>query len=279
MASNNSKKKKKPQEEKGKINPALERYYSLGLEKDRLTNSRLEKDRMLNLLQRKMPSAPAEVLDVGGAHGVYAFPLAERGYKVHLIDPIPVHIQQAQEYEQKFPSFKLASYSVGDARNIIREDESAEVVLFFGPLYHLVSHMDRLKALKEAYRVLKKGGILFVTVISRCQSLMENICKNLILEKANLIKQDLSIGIHPSENSKMDLYFHSPKELKRELQESGFHNITLIGVEGPVWYQPLLQEIGFNREAWIQLLNLLEMIEDDESIIGASTHVMGIAKK
>lgn len=274
MKKNDSNKKEKPI-----LDPALEKYYSLGLEKDRLANALLEKDRMLNILLRKMPSPPGEILDVGGAHGVYAFPLAERGYTVHLIDPIPIHIQQAQAHEQQFPSTKLKSYCVADARSIPKEDKSADIVLFFGPMYHLPSSIDRLKALSEAHRVLKNGGLLFVTIISRYQSLMENICKNLIAEKTKLIQQDLATGVHPSENSKMDLYFHTPQELKEELQKSGFHTTSLIGVEGPVWHPPLLQEIRSDHETWSRLLELLELVEEDASIIGASAHVMGIAKK
>ena len=55
-----------------------------------------------------MPSAPAVVLDIGGAAGAYAFPLADQGYEVHLIDPVPLHIEQAQEYA-KHTSKQLAS--------------------------------------------------------------------------------------------------------------------------------------------------------------------------
>jgi protein-L-isoaspartate O-methyltransferase len=47
------------------------------------------------LLDRLLPAPPARVLDVGGASGVYASWLSERGYQVHLIDPVPLHREQA----------------------------------------------------------------------------------------------------------------------------------------------------------------------------------------
>jgi len=83
---------------KTSLDPTLEKYYSEGKEKDRLAACLLEKDRTLKILKRSMPLPPAIVLDIGGAAGAYAFPLADQGYEVHLIDPISLHIEQAQEY-------------------------------------------------------------------------------------------------------------------------------------------------------------------------------------
>lgn len=98
-------------------------------------------------------------MDIGGAAGVYAFPLTEMGYTVHLIDPVSLHIEQAKDYGNS-TSIQLASYSVGDARFVEREDQSADIILLFGPLYHLVNQADRLKSLKEAHRLLKPNGQL-----------------------------------------------------------------------------------------------------------------------
>lgn len=262
-----------------KLDPALERYYSLGREKDRLDTAPLEKARTLRILQKRLPLPPATILDVGGAYGVYAFPLAEQGYEVHLIDPIPVHIEQAQEYAKNFPSAKLASCSVSDARLIARADSSADAILFLGPLYHLVLPNDRLKALNEAYRILKKGGLLFVAAISRFQSLIDNMYKGKIHSKIELVKQDILTGLHQSENSNMCLYFHHPQELVEELKKSKFRDVSLIGIEGPVWHQGLVQDLQNDKKGWKQLLDILELIEGEETIIGASAHMMAIAKK
>jgi 2-polyprenyl-3-methyl-5-hydroxy-6-metoxy-1,4-benzoquinol methylase len=48
------------------------------------------------LWERFLPSSPARVLDVGGGAGVYASWLTELGYQVHLVDPVPVHVEQAR---------------------------------------------------------------------------------------------------------------------------------------------------------------------------------------
>ena len=71
-------------------------HYSAVTESDRLSSGigLLERERTLEILGRFLPEPPATILDVGGAAGVYAFPLAERGYQVQLIDLTPLHVEQ-----------------------------------------------------------------------------------------------------------------------------------------------------------------------------------------
>ena len=75
-------------------------HYQEGVERDRLLHGgagHLEYLRTRELLARYLPPAPATVLDVGGGAGVYALPLAREGYSVHLIDAVPLHVEQARE--------------------------------------------------------------------------------------------------------------------------------------------------------------------------------------
>src|SRR5690348_10784838 len=94
-------------------------YYRHGLERDRLASGarRIEFLRMWDLLQRHLPPQPARVLDVGGGTGAYAIPLASAGYEVHLIDPVPLHVEQASQASQD-AAVPLASIAVGDAREL-----------------------------------------------------------------------------------------------------------------------------------------------------------------
>ncbi len=131
--------------------------------------SRLEFERTKEVLLRYLPPPPAQVLDVGGGAGAYAFWLAEKSYNVHLIDIVPLHLEQAKTREG---STLLASIGQGEARELDFESESMDVVLLLGPLYHLPDRSDRIQSLKEARRVLKKGGFVFCGAISRFASLL-----------------------------------------------------------------------------------------------------------
>jgi hypothetical protein len=78
------------------LDPAIAAHYRHNPERDRLeTWARLEGVRTRELLGRFLPAPPAVVLDVGGARGAYALPLAREGYVVHLVDPYEPHVVAA----------------------------------------------------------------------------------------------------------------------------------------------------------------------------------------
>ena len=264
--------------DKSSLDPSLEKYYAEGNERDRLSSHRLEKDRTLRILKKVLPPSPAIIIDVGGAAGVYAFELAQLGYGVHLIDPVALHIHQAKEHA-RISGHSLASYAIGDARHIEREKNSADVVLFFGPLYHLADPADRHKALSEAYRVLKPGGLLLAVGISRFASFMDAAHKNVIDKKFTVIKEEFASGVHRKIAENMIFaYLHRPEELKDEVLKSGFCEATLCAIEGPVWEKNIIEAVQDNEKSWEQLLTLLDQIETEETILGASAHIMAIAR-
>jgi SAM-dependent methyltransferase len=258
------------------------RYYESGREAERLESpfSRWEKVRTLDLLDRFLPRAPALILDVGGAAGVYAFPLAERGYVVDLVDPVPLHVEQAKQRAAMYQRVPR-SFQVGDARAIPCDDGAADAVLFFGPLYHLTHSDERIKAICEARRVLRAGGLLLAVAISRFASALDGIGRGLIRDPdfVRIVEQDLKTGQHRNETGSLDYFttafFHHPDELKMELIEGGFPAPRLCAIEGPLWTAPE----STTTEQQEALMATMRKLENEVTLIGASAHIMGIATK
>ena len=116
------------------IDPAIESHYGTGYERSRLFpggRPSLEYVRSVELLDRLLPGPPARLLDVGGGPGTYAAPLARRGYQVHLVDPVPLHVEQARQAADTGPVGFTAA--LGDARKLAEPDWSQDAVLLFGP--------------------------------------------------------------------------------------------------------------------------------------------------
>src|SRR5262245_54108334 len=198
--------------------PEMTAHYDAGLERDRLEQGpgRLERARTAEIVERFFPPAPAVVLDVGGGAGAYACPLARRGYEVHLIDAVPLHVEQAREASARQPESPLAGAAVGDARRIDHADGSADAVLLLGPLYHLTDRGDRLAAWREARRVLRPGGVVLAAAISRFASTLDGLRRGLFDDPvfARLAEQDLRDGQHrnPTGDPRYftTTYFHLP---------------------------------------------------------------------
>jgi ubiquinone/menaquinone biosynthesis C-methylase UbiE len=247
----------------GLLNPEIEEFYRKYDEQRRLSGERgaIEKLRTQAILARHLPPPPAVVIDIGGAAGVHAFPLADGGYDVHLVDPVARHIEQASA-RAKGSGISLASIVLGDARNLELASSQADAILLLGPLYHLTEVGDRISALCEAFRVLKPGGILIAAGISRFVSLS---------------------GQHRNSTGHTayftTAYFHRPEDLAEEVEQAGFSVVRVLAVEGPAWASAGIHDAMTDATQREQLLAFLSTIEAEPSILGASAHFIAVGRK
>ena len=267
--------------------PEIDSHYAAGLEADRLAqgSGRLELARTQEVLWRFLPPPPAVVIDVGGGPGRYACWLAGLGYEVHLYDPVPLHVAQAEEASRAQAAHPIASCTIGDARALGRPDDSTDAVLLLGPLYHLTERADRLTALREARRVLRPGGTLVAAAISRFASALDGLRGGYLDDPAfaAIALRDLADGQHRNPTGHpayfTTAFFHRPDELRQEVTDAGLTSVQLLAVEGPAW---LLQDFDAHwddpgrRE---RLLDVVRRVEADPSLLGASAHLLAIAGK
>jgi SAM-dependent methyltransferase len=264
-------------------------YYARGEEQGRLADwGRLEFLRTRILLSRFLPPPPATVLDVGGGAGAYALPLAADGYDVHLLDPMELHVQQATTASAAQPDAPLASIDLGDARDLPFADRSADAVLMLGPLYHLTDATDRARALREALRVLRPGGLLAAAAIMRFASILDGIAQGFLLEPGfeEIVERDLADGQHRNPDGHprwfTTAYFHRPYELEREVAAAGFEVRAVVAIEGAVGAAAETRAL----DDWLDdpgkravLLRAIERVEAEPSLLGASPHAMAVATR
>lgn len=267
--------------------PQILSFYEKSDEANRLATGvfQLEHARTQELLARYLPAAPAVILDIGGGPGVYAAWLAQQNYEVHLVDPVPSHLEQARQLSTRQAAAPIASVTLGDAGALSFSEACADAVLLLGPLYHLIEPQDRITALQEARRVLKPGGVLCAAIISRFASALGGLFQNALADPvfAQIVAEDLRTGEHrnPTENIFYftEAYFHRVEEIEAEIQAAGLTHQRTLAIEGVGW---LLQ----NFETWWndskrreQLLGLVRQLESERSLLGASAHIMAVARK
>ena len=223
-------------------------YERQAREARRLVHGRsaLECERQKELLARFLPPPPSRVLDVGGGPGNYALWLASRGYEVHLVDPVPFHVRQAR---RRATSRRLdLDAGEGDARSLPFPDRCALAVLLMGPLYHLTGAAVRRKALTEAVRVLRPGGVALAVGISRFTSLLDGAWQGFLRDPRfrRIVRRDLSSGQHRNPARVpayfTTAYFHHPEELRQELRTAGLEDVRVIASEGPLWWAPGIEQ-------------------------------------
>ena len=268
------------------LDPTITDYYDRAPEEARLQQGpfQLEEARTRELIQRFAPPPPGTVVDVGGAAGAYALWLAERGYVVHLLDPVPRLVAEAQRRSTAAPH-ALASCRVGDARALGMPGETADVVLLLGPLYHLTGPEDRAQALHEAARVLKPGGWLFAAAISRFASALDGLARDLLQDPrfALMVEQDLRDGQHRNPTDRLDYfttaYFHRPEELADEVLTAGLVLKGVYGLEGPGWILSDVAERMADAHRRPALLHVARALETEPAVLGSSAHLLAVAQR
>jgi SAM-dependent methyltransferase len=243
------------------------------------------------IILENIPPGPSVIYDIGGGYGEYSWWLASWGHSLYLYDISPKNIEMAGEMASGYPGGALKTMEVADARNIDRPDNSADAVLLFGPLYHIVEYEERRAALLECRRLLKKDGVLFTAAITRYATILWAITTygtgNELLgdpEFIEMVKRELKDGQHiknPRSNYRGmgRSFFHLPEELEEELSGAGFRDMDIRGAIGPLWLIPDIDKQWQDEKRRENIMSLVRMLEKEKAILGASTHLVSIARK
>lgn len=252
-------------------------YQSRYDEQHRHGRETLEFTRTRHIISRYLLSAPMDIADICGAAGAYSFWLAGMGHRVHLLDLAQNHIEIAMQ-RGRDSDHPLASYTCADARCLPYEDNSMDLALLMGALYHLREPQSRSACLAEAARVLRPGGRLLCTVISRYTLVTSGLKYGLYgADDLDALAQSLSTGI--TENTKLPLFYgHTPDEITAEMATAGFQDIRLTAVEG------IANAVGDNiipddEQAARVLLGCIQLTESVPELMGVSRNILAAGIK
>lgn len=258
-------------------------YYEGGFDEDgRLTEGSVEWVRSKELVGRVLPQPPARVADVAGGTGVYAVWLAELGHEVSLLDLVPSHVARARE--RAGAAGVVVDCVEGDARALPWPDDTFDVVMVMGALYHLPDQADRLACLREALRVLRPAGALVASYICRWASLFDGYRSGYVSDDrfVAILAEDLSSGRHDNPSGHpmwfTRSYFHTPAEIPEELAAVGFQDIQVLPVEGFTSATGVPQELRSDA-GMAMVLGHLRALETEPALIGVSSHLISLSRK
>lgn len=99
------------------------------------------------------------ILEIGAGTGRYSHALARKGYRVDAVELVEHNIEIFLSNTQPEEQITITRGNAMDLKDFVAE--TYDITLLLGPMYHLYTEEDKLKALSEAIRVTKKGGIIF----------------------------------------------------------------------------------------------------------------------
>ena len=257
---------------------ALEKYYGKFDEESRLLKRHGQVEFITSMkyihdVAEKLGKAKEDIkiLDIGAGTGRYSVALCNEGYDVTAVELVKSNLEKLRAKHTPVKTWQ------GNALDLhFLPDQKFDIVLLFGPLYHLHSEEERLKALSEAKRVMKMSGTLLVAYIMNEYSVLTYCFKEKhileCIENATLTEDFHGIF------DKNDLYSYVRLEDIAALNEkSGLVREKIIAADGAADY--MRRELAALSDEEFSLFVKYHLATCERSeLLGASAHIVDILK-
>lgn len=161
----------------------------------------------------------------------------------------------------------------GNAIDLSRYDSNSfDIVLLFGPLYHLHEEADRLQCIEEAKRVCKPGGKIFFAFISNDMVILTmQQCQDDYLMNGDYNKETFRLDDFP-------FVFHTPDHCRELLRKAGIQICHEVASDGA---SELLQDLvnGLDEASYRQYLRYHFYICEKPEFLGMSNHLLFVGQK
>ena len=250
----------------------IQEIYRRYDEDSRLNKSQAARVEFLTTVRyiEKYLSPGAKILDVGAGAGEYSLYFAAKGYSVSALELADANIAA---FRAKMTEETPVDLVQGNALDLSQYDrDSFDVVLLFGPLYHLHAEADQLRCIEEAKRVCKPGGKIFFAFISN----------DIVILTMQQCQEDYLLnGDYNKDTFRLDDFsfvFHTVDHARELMVKAGIRVRHEVASDGA---SELLQELvnGLDRESYEQYLRYHFYICEKPEFLGMSNHLLFVGEK
>lgn len=213
-----------------------------------------------------------KIADIGAGTGRYSIALSKEDYDVTAVELVKHNLEILRSKHENVKTWQ------GDARDLhFLDDGTFDITLLFGPLYHLHGKENKIKALSEAKRITKKGGIILVAYVMNEYSVISYCFKehkySEVLQKNGLAKDFHLICTED------DLYDYVRLEDIDELNnELNLERIKILSADGAADF--MRRELNeMSEEEFKAFLDFQLAICERQEIVGAGSHTVDILRK
>ena len=251
-------------------------FYSQYDEDGRTARSRhgqLEYCTTMNYIHR-YAARRSKILEVGAGTGRYSIALAEEGMDVTAVELVGSNLAVLRENSKGMANIKSFQ---GDATDLSRfSDNSYDVTLILGPMYHLYEADEVNCAIDEAIRVTKPGGVILFAFISVFAIMYANyFYGNWAAGQTENFTSDYQVR-----HFKEQLFTgYDVTEFEALFHEKPVEWITTTGVDGlmePIEKRP---DFAMSDEDFNALAEWYLAFSEKRELLGTTNHLLYICRK
>lgn len=258
-----------------KVDKILKTYYNQYEEENRFKKSnhnRLEFITTTKYIEKYLKKKD-KILEVGAGPGAYSLYYAKRGYDVTAVELVEKNIEKLKQGIEKNMNIKVHQGNAVDLS--LFADETFDMTLVLGPMYHLFTKEEQKKVIAEAIRVTKKGGLIYFAYITNDAVVLRALLmEHKLLEYREKHDKEFKLDNSPEEVFYLFL-IKDFEEMMKHTNTICLHEVATDGIaQAMQMYIDHLSETEF--EEWIKY-HLATCERKD--LMGYSSHVLHICQK
>ena len=258
-------------------NDYLINFYNEYDEDGRLENNRLGRVEYLTTRRYLDPllNADCKIAEIGAGTGRYSVTLAKEGYDVTAVELVQHNLDILKS---KLDGSENIKTYLGNALDLnMLEDNTYDITLLLGPMYHLYSDEDKITALKEAVRITKPGGHILVAYCMNEATVIQYVfgCNQLkSVMDLNMLTDDWKCISEPKDLFEMVRI----EDIERLNAVVPVERVKLVATDGASRYiREYLEE--FDDETFAKWLSYHFTTCERQDLIGATNHSLDILRK
>lgn len=246
-------------------------YSSIFNEDSRLSTKATQVEFLTTIRQIEKYIKPGmRILDLGAGTGTYSLYLAGKGYEVTAVELVEDHVEIIKRKRLEDMKLEVIQGNALDLSDF--KDNSFDIILCFGPLYHLGSMEDRLKCINGIKRICSNNGVMFYAFINNDMVITtETMC----------YKADLKSDYYNHDTFKVvdfPLVFSTIDQARDVLKKCNIQIISEVASDGLC--ELLADKINaMDDESYALWLNYHFYCSEKPEFLGASNHLLFIGKR